>query len=475
MDNSLHWLSPFEHIDSPEIMIELSKESDKPIYITDHHNQLLELKGEIDKIQTVQTWDTAKKITNPFEYIFLSLQKRTHRSIAACIPLSRSYFKMVELWDLLGPSLPEGEYLTAHSAEGPGGFLEAVMHRTHPKKCRMIAMTLRSTEKTIPGWRKSQQFLTSNPSVIVTYGADGTGNLYSLENQESFRQTAVKHLDGLAHLYTADGGFDFSADFNAQENTVQRLLAAEGLCGLNILRPGGIMIIKLFDTTYAGTLDLLWLLSGCFERTAMTKPLTSRPANSERYWIGYKLRSNIPTWVFDTLKRLTALDAPSGWSQIFKTRPYTTEWLNELKSFQTVVESQQINNIQLTLNLIKQPTKTLIHNLLLLNVRSSRNWCTTHTISMNKQYKDMTDEQIVSSNLEEALEPFLTSVVHTSSPGQFRPLPMHRVSSSPHVLPPPTGLAWRSALPASILGREPSQKVSETPPSDPSASPQSPP
>jgi hypothetical protein len=161
MDNSLHWLSPFEHIDSPEIMIELSKESDKPIYITDHHNQLLELKGEIDKIQTVQTWDTAKKITNPFEYIFLSLQKRTHRSIAACIPLSRSYFKMVELWDLLGPSLPEGEYLTAHSAEGPGGFLEAVMHRTHPKKCRMIAMTLRSTEKTIPGWRMSQQFLTS--------------------------------------------------------------------------------------------------------------------------------------------------------------------------------------------------------------------------------------------------------------------------------------------------------------------------
>jgi hypothetical protein len=475
MDNSLHWLTPFEHTDSPEIQIELSKESDKPIYTTEYHNQLLDLKGEIDKIHTVQTWDTAKKITNPFEYIFLSLQKRTHRSIAACIPLSRSYFKMVELWDLLGPSLPEGEYLTAHSAEGPGGFLEAVMHRAHPKKCRMIAMTLRSTEKTIPGWRKSQQFLTSNPSVIVTYGEDGTGNLYSLANQESFRQTAIKHLNGLAHLYTADGGFDFSADFNAQENTVQRLLAAEGLCGLNTLRPGGIMIIKLFDTTYAGTLDLLWLLSGCFEKTAMTKPLTSRPANSERYWIGYKLRPNIPMWVFDTLKQLTALDAPTGWSQIFKDRPYTPEWLDELKSFQTVVEGQQINNIQLTLNLIKQPSKSLIQSLLLSNIKSSRSWCRNHSIPMNRQYKDMSDEQIMASNVEEALEPFLTSVAHTSSPVLSRPSQMHHVSISSPSLRPPTGLAWRSALPASILGREPSQKASETLPSDLSASPQSPP
>ncbi len=120
--------------------------------------------------------------------------------------------------------------MTSHSAEGPGGFLEAILDRIRPKHARMVAMTLRSTERTIPGWRKSQQFLTTYPNVLVTYGEDGTGNLYSLKNQDAFAKATNDHLGpGLAHLYTADGGFDFSADFNGQETAVQRLLAAEAL------------------------------------------------------------------------------------------------------------------------------------------------------------------------------------------------------------------------------------------------------
>jgi len=455
MDNSLHWLDTAPYPD--ETPYSLTPDTDRPIFTTEHHQTLLDLKGEIDKIQTVQTWDTAKKITNPYEYIFLSLQKRTYRSISAVIPLSRSYFKMIELWELL--ELEKADpFLTAHSAEGPGGFLEAIIHRTEPIPCRMIAMTLRSTEKTIPGWRKSQQFLSTYPNVLITYGADNTGNLYSLANQESFKQSAHKHI-GKAHLYTADGGFDFSADFNAQENTVQRLLAAEGLCGLNTLRIGGTMILKLFDTTYSGTLNLLWLLSGCFEKTALVKPLTSRPANSERYWIGYRLNI-IPPWVIDTLKSLTECES------VCPAIPYKSSWLEQLKSFQTMVESHQISNIQLTLNLINHPTKALIQSLLLSNIKSSRVWCTKYNIPINRQYTGFSDEQIMSVNLEEALEPFLTSVSHKNSPGPFRPSLTRHESFSSHSLPPPTGLAWRSALPASVLGREPLKTVSETALSD---------
>lgn len=436
----------------------------------------MSLKDEIDRIQTVQTWDTAKKLTNPYEYIFLSLQKRTHRSIAACIPLSRSYFKMVEIWRLLDLK-PEDQFLTSHSAEGPGGFLEAILHCIQPAKIKskMIAMTLRSTEKTIPGWRKSQQFLNANPNVLVTYGADGTGNLYSLENQDDYVRTAKSHLGDLADLYTADGGFDFSADFNAQENTVQRLLAAEGLCGLQTLKVGGTMILKIFDTTYAGTLDLLWLLSGCFEKTALTKPLTSRPANSERYWIGYRLRSSIPPWVIDTLKTLTALDAPAGWSRIFKDLEYPPQWLEEMKAFQAAVEAQQIKNIQITLNVIRQPTKGMIHGLLMSNIEESLTWCQIHNIPINPQYQGLTVEKIVALNLEEALEPFQASVARTNLLALSRPSPTPRVLSSFPALLPPTGLAWRTALPASILGRAPSQTALDTLPSPPSEQTQSPP
>lgn len=461
MDNALHWLEP---VVTEAIPHDIRVDSTELVFTTPYHTQLLELKDEIDKIQNVQTWDTAKKVTNPYEYIFLSLQKRTHRSIAACIPLSRSYFKMVELWQLLQLP-PEDELLTSHSAEGPGGFLEAIAHRIYPKKAKMIAMTLRSTEKTIPGWRKSAQFLASYPSVLITYGADNTGNLYSLENQEAYKKTAKAHLGGLAHIYTADGGFDFSADFNAQETTVQRLLAAEGLCGINTLRPGGTMILKLFDTTHVGTLDLLWLLSACFEKTAMTKPLTSRPANSERYWIGWRLRPDIPTWIVDLLKKLTALDAPNGWA-IFKERPYSEAWLAPYKTFQASVETHQIHNIQATLNLIKLPTKALIHSLLLANIKASRIWCLGHSIAINRQYAGISDEQIAAANLEEALEPFQASVARTNLLGLSRPSLMHHELTSSLPPRPPAAPAWRSALPLSILGRAPSKTALDTSPSN---------
>jgi len=472
MDNSLHWLTPFHHTEtSSDLCINLDPAT--PFFDGPEHDKLMSLKDEIDQIQTVQTWDTAKKLTNPYEYIFLSLQKRTHRSIAACIPLSRSYFKMVEIWRLLGLK-PTEPFLTSHSAEGPGGFLEAILHCIQPTKvkAKMIAMTLRSTEKTIPGWRKSQQFLNANPTVLVTYGADGTGNLYSLENQEDYVRTAKTHLGDLADLYTADGGFDFSADFNAQENTVQRLLAAEGLCGLQSLKPGGTMILKIFDTTYAGTLDLLWLLSGCFEKTALTKPLTSRPANSERYWIGHRLQT-IPVWVIETLKTLTALDAPAGWSRIFKDLEYPQQWLEETKAFQASVEGQQIKNIQITLNVIRKPTKTMIYSLLLSNIEESLTWCHKHAIPINPQYQGLTVEKIAALNLEEALEPFQASVARTNLLGLSRPSPTPRVLSSSPALPPPTGLAWRTALPASILGRSPSQTALDTQLSQQSEPPQS--
>jgi len=450
---------------------------------TPNHRRILAIKNEIDTITsrphtTIQLWDDAKKITNPYEYIFLSLQKRMHKSIAAISPLSRSYFKMLEMWDLLvlenpglgcttdkdlGPSLKlpatESPLLTAHSAEGPGGFLEAIQHRRPGS--HMIAMTLRSTERTIPGWRKSAAFLSTYPSVLITYGADGTGNLYSLDNQAAFEATAKAHLGGKAHLYTADGGFDFSADFNAQENTVQRLLVAEALCGLKCLRPGGTMILKLFDTKNQGTLDILWTLSTCFDRTGVVKPHTSRPANSERYWIGSGLREEIPPWIPDLLRRLTATDAPTGWNQLFIAPRYPATWLQQLRTFQCTVEEHQILNIQRTLNVINEPNRAEITALLLENIVKSREWCVRHHITQNRLYSGLSNEAVVMMNLEEALAPFPVSGGRMSLPGVSRLLPMHHGLTAAPPPRPPAAAAWHQALPESVRDPAPYRTVAD--------------
>jgi len=385
---------------------------------------------------------------------------------------------MIEMWDTLGLSAAA----TAHSAEGPGGFLEAIQDRVAQRDAAaipMIAMTLKSTERTVPGWRKSQAFLQSYPEVHITYGADHTGNLYNLANQDAFTAAAEIHLTGgKADVYTADGGFDFSADFNGQENTVQRLLIAEALAGLTTLRAGGTMILKLFDMKHKATLDFIWVLSMCFDRTGLIKPRTSRPANSERYWIGQGFRgSSIPPWILTLFRSLTATEAPSGWDHLFVPAglDYPAAWITGIQIFQEKVELHQFNKIQMTLDLIRKPSRDGIRDLLTENIRNSRAWCQVHRIPLNRRYTGLTDEQVALQNLEEALVPFQASVARMSLPESFRPPPTHRESIEPPVPRTPAGLAWRTALPASVLGRAPSQTAGGTLPSAPPVRPQSPP
>jgi hypothetical protein len=461
MDNKVYWLEPVvSQATSPKQKIELG--SGRLFLSTPLHDLLTALKNEIDGIANIAYWDDAKKITNPYEYIFLSLQKRMHRSIAAIVPLSRSYFKMIELWDALRLDRFPLPIATAHSAEGPGGFLEAIQHRTN-NKTPMIAMTLKSTERTVPGWRKSHAFLTEHPQVQITYGADGTGNLYSMDNQHDFRAAAARINQAGVDIYTADGGFDFSTDYNGQETTVQRLLAAEALAGLLTLKRGGVMIIKFFDTKCKATLELLWILATCFERTGLIKPHTSRPANSERYWIGENLGDVMP-WVVELLGKLTTTDTANGWDSLFEENPWASSWLTPVQAFQEEIERSQYDNIQLTLNIIRNPKREQIQELLLKNIQNSRTWIARHHINENRQYAGLRDDQIVALNLEEALAPFQVGVVRTNSRAQSPQTPTHHVPSSAPLPPPPAVKAWRSALPPSILGRAPSQKDAGTPP-----------
>lgn len=463
MDNAPHWLEPVPAQDtSPAQKPRLGTGNE---YLrTPLHAQVVAAKNEIDRIAPAGQWDDAKKITNSYEYIFLSLQRRTHDSVSAKLPLSRSYFKMIELWNQLGLAEMRPTR-TAHTAEGPGGFLEAIQDRTG-HATPMTAMTLRSTERTVPGWRKSAAFLNKHPTVNITYGADGTGNLYHLANQDAFAAAASP-----ADIYTADGGFDFSADFNGQENTVQRLLVAEALAGLTTLRPAPVstMILKIFDTTHRATLELLWILSTVFERTALIKPHTSRPANSERYWIGRGYRG-APAWVIALLRELTATDAPTGWDAIFDgAPPWTPEWLARVADFQATLEAVQLAKIQMTLNIIKSTTRDQIRTLLVENIHNSRTWCHVNGVPINPSYAALSDEVVAQRNLEEALAPFQASVARTSLQALSQRGQTPRVLTS--VLPPrpPAAPAWRSAIPPSVLGRSPSHTAGAAPPSPPSA------
>ena len=246
-------------------------------------------KKKIEPLEKCHLWELAKKMANPYELIYTLDDKFFHPSISAIKPLSRSYFKLIEMLNVMQffERLPKQtqNVVSAHIAEGPGGFIQAFLDASEKAKKRVAhsySMTLNPTNQHIPGWKRATTFLQKNPMIKLTYGADNTGDIYKKVNQESF----AKLTRGACHLYTADGGFDFSVNYEKQEQTIFSLVVSSFLIGLKSLRLGGTMIVKLFDVYSEHNQILVAMMGRQFQEWTLYKPLTSRACNSERYFIG---------------------------------------------------------------------------------------------------------------------------------------------------------------------------------------------
>jgi len=365
-----------------------------------------DVKNQIDSIYSQGIWDDYKKVTNPYEYIFLSLSRRMSRSVATRTPLSRSYFKMLELWegaelskevDLLVKK--DGGLISAHAAEGPGGFIES-LHNSYKGNVKFSqGMTLRSTTRNIPGWRKTAHFLNKNPTINITYGHDNTGDLLNIENIDYF---VAQYKDTKAHVYTADGGFDFSSDFNAQEETILPLLTAEFYLGLKCIQRGGVFIVKIFDTTLRPTLELIWLVTRSFREWSLVKPRTSRGGNAERYlickgFIGLEDET-------DRFFRNAIMHKGPSIKSFLKTKPEAS-WVQVMLGLQEAVAKQEIDIIQKTLSLVQKPNITEINKYIEQNVERSIQWCKDHNEPINQNWYDLEwRKKTISEEIKELTE-----------------------------------------------------------------------
>lgn len=264
------------------------------------------LKESIHPFDKTPLWDLAKRITNPFELISTSSSRLKLPKSTCCIhPLSRSFFKMIEMLQQMQffERHKDVKLKSLHICEGPGGFIEAFHYIAQNKK-RLIqnsfGITLKSTHQMIPGWRRATRFLQKHPNIQLIYGPNKTGDIYELENQAACVESVGKTG---ATLVTADGGFDFSEDFNAQEKNILRLLVNSAIIILECVAIDGDAVLKLFDCNSQTTRDFIALLASCFQSWTLYKPVTSRPCNSEWYFIGrgaHRERTN----VLSVLKRV---------------------------------------------------------------------------------------------------------------------------------------------------------------------------
>lgn len=345
---------------------------------------LTNVKKNIDQYQT--QWDHVKKYTNPYEYIHTPIPNNKS-AICKYKPISRSFFKMVEITGLLYllENYHDKTMKSFHLAEGPGGFIEAIaLLRKNPDDI-YYGMTLLSSDEGIPGWRKSADLLEKHKNIVIENGADNTGNLYSTCNLQYCYDKYNNSMD----LITGDGGFDFSIDFNKQEVMSSRLIFSQICFAVIMQKQGGNFILKIFDIFTEFTVDIIFLLSCLYDKVYIVKPCTSRAANSEKYLVCKNFRlSNSKNLLMNFLQVFSDIDK-CGDSFITITKimnlPIPYYFLNKLEEFNSIIGQYQIGNISSTINLIENRNrKDKIENIKKNNIHKCINWCVKYKIPFYK-------------------------------------------------------------------------------------------
>ena len=132
---------------------------------------------------------------------------------------------MIEIINVFGFLKEYNNIKSFHLAEGPGGFIEAFNFTRDNKNDIYYGITLISDDINIPSWKKSNHYLNNNKKIIIETGASKTGDLFLEEN---FKYCYEKFKSSMDYI-TADGGFDFSLDFDKQEDTSFKLIIAQVL------------------------------------------------------------------------------------------------------------------------------------------------------------------------------------------------------------------------------------------------------
>ncbi len=245
--------------------------------------QKYETPEEIDKAARESVFRYARDKSNPFEKIGKSIfTNRAGVKIANCDAIF-DFSKFQGVSKSTGEptaTIPRPLFTYVDLASAPGAFTEYLQWRKPNSDGFGISLKggldwstkMIDMKKFKVSWGETK------------YGGDGTGNLYT--NSKAFAQEVrAKYLEGV-DLAMADGGFDVDqGDFDKQEFWSARLILTELLVSLMTLKPGGTFVCKIFDSVTKITADILYMAALSFQKIWSFKPISSRPANAERYLV----------------------------------------------------------------------------------------------------------------------------------------------------------------------------------------------
>ena len=268
---------------------------------------------------------------------------------------------------------------TFHLAEGPGGFIEAISRKRQNKADLYCGMTLMDNDVDVPKWNKITTLMKEMQNIRLISGPKNDGNLYLKHNLDFIS----KHYENSMHFITGDGGFDYSVDFNKQEENSINLIYCEMLYALIMQKNGGCFVLKMFDVFHRNTIEILSILSYFYDKVYMYKPLTSREANSEKYivCVNFQRKKNYDL-IIEKLKHNFHLMKNKRIVKIFNYE-MNGFFLNKIQEINAIYGQQQIENILCTINHVYDFQKDKISKMKQTNIEKCKKWCQEHKQPIN--------------------------------------------------------------------------------------------
>jgi hypothetical protein len=238
--------------------------------------------------------DYYSKVTNVLDQ-FSDYRKRLKRELGTKY-ITNAFLKcweMIQEFDLIPYNKPDN-YTVFCNAEFPGAFIFAIHQYintyTYNKKYKWFGNSL------WPGDDKKGNILGDEFNLYKKYPDNWLMSGGSKERDGNVLNSNMidyisKKLHNTVDLYTSDIGIGLDiSNFNLQEEVEANLNLGQVLAALLTLKKGGHMICKMFLFFTPFNISLLSLLNELFDEFYISKPITSRPANSEIYIIGKRYK-----------------------------------------------------------------------------------------------------------------------------------------------------------------------------------------
>jgi 23S rRNA U2552 (ribose-2'-O)-methylase RlmE/FtsJ len=259
-----------DYLDTTPVKVETAGDSTDLYGELETYDALLQARRDYGQTSNYQR---VRLLANPFEGISTPF-------------LNRAASKMASIVHAFPQILPAGADVVRIGmlAEAPGSMLEYLMWHLY-RRGSAAEVTAISLEAGLP-WDVSSSVMpgVNQAAITILKGKDETGDLTVPDNISAYRDETLRR--GERDLVVADGGVGADENPEREESLNAALILGEVLGAIQVLRVGGSFVLKLYDAYSRFMADVLQLLAVHFRQSTLFKPLTSRPANAERYYVG---------------------------------------------------------------------------------------------------------------------------------------------------------------------------------------------